>query len=439
MRPVFKRVICSPVFITGFAFALRMLVLYQLSRSVPAPVRDHLPFGYELGRVAQSIASGQGFSSPLRMVDTGSTAWFTPLYPYLIAAIFKICGIYSVMSRIVIDTLNCAFAALTVIPIYSIARRTFETELPRAAAWTWVFLPSALFFPTIWVWDTTLTALFVALIFWATLTMRETRSTLSAAGYGALWVVAVLINPSVLSLFPFLLGWLVWEARKDSAPWFRRTAVTLVVFAIGLVPWTVRNYRVFGKFIVLRSNFWLELWLGNNPNVPDTWAPWMHPNDSPVEAEKYERMGEIAYMAQKQSEAAQFMRTHPRDTLYFMYRRFENNWLGVTDSPEDTWSNGSLRIKGLLVINISLSLLTLFGALYAYRAQLPSATPYAMVLLVFPIVFYVTHTSPRYRFPMDPIMVVLAANGVACSISVLQARFRHARNSTTPAPSIPVV
>ena len=57
----------------------------------------------------------------------------------------------------------------------------------------------------------------------------------------------------------------MWEARKDSAPWAKLAMAALLVFTIGLVPWTIRNYRVFGKFIVLRSNFGLELWLGNNP------------------------------------------------------------------------------------------------------------------------------------------------------------------------------
>jgi hypothetical protein len=438
MRSTFKRVVCSPVFITGFAFALRMLVLYYAALSGRAQVRDFLPYGYELGRVARAIAAGEGFSSPLRMVDSGPTIWFTPIYPYLVAGIFKIWGIYSEMSHIIVNTLNCAFAALTIIPIYSIGKRTFGDGVAIGAAWAWVFLPTALFFPMTWVWDTTLAALFFALIFWATLAMREARGILPAAGYGALWAVGVLINPSLLSTFPFLLGWLMWEARKESLPWLRQGSIILVVFAIGLVPWTIRNYRVFDKFVVLRSNFGLELWLGNNPEVPDTWSPWMHPNDSPAEAEKYKRMGEIAYMAQKQSEAVEFMRTHPRDTLYFMYRRFVNNWLGITDSPGDSWSRSPLYVRAFLVLNVFLFLFTMLGALYAYRSRLPAAIPYAFVLLIFPLVFYFTHTSLRYRFPMDPIMMVLAANGVGCSISLFQARFRHERSPATPIPSIPV-
>src|SRR6266404_4798993 len=85
MKPFWKRFLVSPVFITGFAFALRMLLSYLGSRTAPNPVTTNLPYGFELGRVASAIASGKGFSSPLRLVDTGATVWFTPIYPYLVA------------------------------------------------------------------------------------------------------------------------------------------------------------------------------------------------------------------------------------------------------------------------------------------------------------------------------------------------------------------
>ena len=273
MRQLLKRILSYPVFIVSFAFLVRMALLYHGWATTPNTVRDFVPYGYELGKVAQAIASGHGFSSPLRMVDTGPTVWFTPIYPYLVAAIFKVWGIYSFTSKIIILTMNAAFSALTIIPIHSIARRTFGKSIAVSASWFWVFLPASLFFVLPWIWDTSLAGLMLALIFWATLSLQDAHTTWSWAGYGALWATGVLVNPAVLSLLPFLLGWLVWEARRDGAPWIKFSSVTILVFAIALVPWTVRNYLVFGKFIVLRSNFGLELWLGNNPAVPDAWSP----------------------------------------------------------------------------------------------------------------------------------------------------------------------
>jgi hypothetical protein len=437
MKNQLKRLLSNPVFITLFAFALRMLILAYFWREARSPAKAFIAYGYEVGRIARAIAAGQGFSSPLRLVDSGPSAWFTPIYPYLVAGIFKIWGIFSDESRLIIEALNCAFAALTVIPIYEVAQRTFRKSVAVGAAWAWVFLPTSLLFPITWVWDTALAALFLGLIFWATLAIREAKTILPWAGYGALWAIGVLINPSLLSLFPFLAGWAIWQSRHASSDWVKFSAVTVLIFAIGLVPWTVRNYRVFGKIIVLRSNFGLELWLGNNPYVSDTWTPWRHPNDNPEEAEKYKQMGEIAFMAEKQKEAFTFMRTHPADTLRFTFRRFVENWLAITDTPADAWSVTPLYLKAFMLMNFLLSLFTLLGALFAYRSNSVEAYPYAMVLLIFPLIFYLTHSSLRYRFPMDPIMVVLAVYGVAHPISQWLERTSPQPGTATPAPPVP--
>jgi hypothetical protein len=413
MKPHLKRILSSPAFIAGFAFVLRMFLVYVESHFGPKPAKDDLPYGLELGRVARAIAAGEGFSSPLLIADSGPTAWFTPIYPYLIAGIFKLWGIYSATSHLIIQTMNCAFAALTIIPIQGIAKQTFGKGVGVGAAWTWVFLPTALYYPTVWVWDTTLLALMFSLIFWATLAMRGRHTMGAWVGYGSLWAVGVLINPSILSLLPCFAAWLIWDARKAGAAWGKPIAAALLVFAIAMVPWTVRNYRVLGKFIVLRSNFALELWLGNNLNVTDTMGQWQHPSANREEAAKYVRMGEIAYMAEKQQEALAYMRSHPGDTLDLIFRRFEMTWLAFSDSPVDVWINGSLNIRLFLVLNGLLSLLCLLGVLAAYRAQIPSAALFAITLLVFPLVFYVTHASLRYRFPIDPILLILATGAVA--------------------------
>ena len=67
-----------------------MAVLAYMWYTELIPARAFLPYGYELGSVARAIAAGKGFSSPLRFVDTGPTAWFTPIYPYLTVQVFKI-------------------------------------------------------------------------------------------------------------------------------------------------------------------------------------------------------------------------------------------------------------------------------------------------------------------------------------------------------------
>ncbi len=131
MIQLFKRLFRSLPFIVVFAFGVRMLLLYHIWKVAPVPVRDFVPYGYELGRVARAIAAGQGFSSPLRMVDSGPTVWFTPIYPYLVAAIFKIWGIYSDLSHMIIQTLNLAFAVLNHHPYLQHCAENFRRGCSR--------------------------------------------------------------------------------------------------------------------------------------------------------------------------------------------------------------------------------------------------------------------------------------------------------------------
>src|ERR1022692_3743296 len=70
---------------------------------------DNFGFGWEMGRIGASLASGHGFSSPFGPA-TGPTAWEPPLYPYLTAGVFLVFGIYSKASAIVLLMLNSVFS-----------------------------------------------------------------------------------------------------------------------------------------------------------------------------------------------------------------------------------------------------------------------------------------------------------------------------------------
>ena len=414
-----RRVLSSVGFIVVVAFAIRTgFVCYFFITAAQRAVRDNLAFGYEAGAVAAAIAQGRGFSSPLRMVQTGPTVWFTPIYPYILAGIFKLFGVFSYTSNIVIRLLDNVFSAFTCWPIYAIGQKAFGKRVAIVSAWIWVFFPLSLFFSTIWIWDTALTALIFSLIIVATFYVRGSERLVRWIGYGALWALGAMVNPGVLSALPPLAIWAIWPLRKHFAIASRLTVAASLVFIVGIMPWTIRNYVVFHKFIPFRSNFALELWLGNNPAVPNSWSPWLHPDDDPAEAAKYARMTEIPYMQEKQQEAIRFIRTNPLDTLDFTLHRFSNCWLGMDESPAGIWNHLPLQTKLIVLGSCLFPLLSLLGLLFAHREQNEAALPLALVMLFFPLVFYITHASTRYRHPMDPVMLVLAVYGLVSALKL---------------------
>ena len=430
MREQSRRLLTSTGLIVVAAFAVRVACLYYDAHHLQAlSVSDGLQFGAELGSVAASIASGHGFSSPIRLVPSGPTAWFVPIYPYLLAGIFKLFGIFSYPSSLIIRSIDCAFSALTCWPIYSIGKKAFSTTVARAAAWTWVFFPGAIYFSVQWVWDTSLVALWMALLVAATLELRGSDRTDWWVGYGALWGIGAMINPSLISALPFLAIWAIWPLRERFVHASKLAVASSLIFVACIAPWTIRNYLVFHSFIPLRSNFGLELWLDNHTQFPDR---SFHPVDYQPELDKYRRMTEIPYMEEKEREAFVFVRAYPADAAQSALHRFVGTWMGISESPVDLWRTTTGFVKVFIVANCGFSLLALMGALFALRSQNPAASPLAMVLMVFPMVFYITHTDLRYRFPIDPLMLVFAVYAVAHLLSKVRGS-RPARLPDQPA------
>src|SRR5262249_51755379 len=81
---IIDRVYHSPGWIVAVAFFLRLVVALFLIGNQFSPERDNFSFGWETGRIARSVALGEGFSSPLH-VPTGPTALMPPIYVYLVA------------------------------------------------------------------------------------------------------------------------------------------------------------------------------------------------------------------------------------------------------------------------------------------------------------------------------------------------------------------
>jgi hypothetical protein len=65
------------------------------------------------------------------------------------------------------------------------------------------------------------------------------------------------------------------------------------------------------------------------------------------------------------------------------------------------------------------SLMAWSGIILALRRKRLDAFPYLIVLLMFPLVYCVTHTFPTYRHPTEPVMLLLAAYAVVSTLGWL--------------------
>ncbi|MFZ0465944.1 MAG: glycosyltransferase family 39 protein [Candidatus Acidiferrales bacterium] len=374
-----------------------------------------VPFMFESGDIAVSLAQGHGFGSPFR-VPTGPTAWMTPVYPLLLAGIFRIFGVYTYDSYLAAVGLNILFATLACIPIFFAGKRIGGARLGAGAAWLWAIFPNAILLPFESMWDACLSSLLAATILWATLALANSRRVRDWLAYGLLWGFTLLTNPTLSSLLPFLLAWLAYCAYKEKRSWLvlARSLLALAVAILCCVPWTARNYEVFHAFVPLRSVLGLQLWMGNNPQASTIWLGQLHPINDPVERAKYIEMGEIHYMRYKKHEALAYMRTHSEREVYLIWERFIVLWTGGTPNPvqdfrrfHDAW------FRYVLLFNICAALGALAGIIILICKRSLYALPLAVFPIVFPCAYYLTLAAPRYRLPIDPVVILLTAIALA--------------------------
>jgi 4-amino-4-deoxy-L-arabinose transferase-like glycosyltransferase len=393
------------------ALALRLIVVAFVYRDFLVPGRDHWEFGYELGKIADSISNGHGFSNPY-WIETGPTAMITPVYPYLLSAVFSWFGAYTKAAALTVLGFNCLVSALTCIPIFFLAQNSFGRRTALGACWAWAFFPYAIYFSASSMWYHSLVALLLTLLLLIA-SYLETRTRLWMwAAFGALWGFTALTTPVVLAVLPFIVGWVCYRLNGYGKSWKLPAATATLALFITIAPWAARNYQVFHRPVFLKDNFWMEVCIGNLGNAEHWWNDAAHPAGNKAELDQFRQLGELGYMARERRQALAYIDNHPGIFLWRSARRFVYMWTGfwslnpeyLRQEPLDLWNTFFCTI---------FTTLAMIGLFKALKNRLRAAMPYALVLLSFPMVYYFTHSEISYRLPIEPALVIFAAFAIA--------------------------
>jgi hypothetical protein len=282
---------------------------------VDANMNRHL--GAEYLHIAQSLAAGDGFSSPFPG-RTGPTAWMPPVLPAIEAALLRVFdGKHdSVMGAVVFLQVNALI--LSGLLVMALAQRTAG----RVGAWTAavVFLVAvvcdfhAWFQMTHDAWIVLLALDFViaAAVWWRPMTTWKT-----AAAWGFVGGFCALISPIVGFVGGVLtIGFLARSFGRVRS----RFAVAALTAGLVVAPWTIRNYAVFGRLIPVKSNAAYELYQSQcltSDGLIRQFTFMSHPNNPSAgrERQEYQQLGEMAFLDRKQEQFWQSVRNDPQEFL----------------------------------------------------------------------------------------------------------------------------
>jgi hypothetical protein len=209
-------------------------------------------------------------------------------------------------------------------------------------------------------------------------------------------------------LLPVVLAWLVFELwwSRDRRRWVL-SAVMVLGMVISCAPWGWRNYMVFNEVFFIRSNLGLELRIANHEGAAaaeDLIAArglFRHPGTHRSEAQLVLELGEAEYMRRAKAEAVDWIRGHPGEFLKLTASRLTQFWLGP------------LHRRGTALAVTSLTILALLGAWRSFPSMThPQRAALFAPLIFYPLIYYIVVYMPRYRVPLDWILLLLAGAAV---------------------------
>ena len=419
-KPINKRLLYAAVFLAGFTLRFGFVLWRHTYLRAPG---SYLPFGAEICSIAKSIVEGRGYSSPFFASNSGPTSWIAPVYPLLCAGVFRLFGVYSVASAVVLLFLQCLMAGATGIAIYALGARTVGARVGLCAAWIWAVSPIFYRWPVSWIWDFTASALLLAVVMVTAIDVAEKGTLGLWLRMGAIWALMALTNPALLSVIPFTFAYAAYVNHKAGVKWIRPLVYSGVLFAALVSPWLIRNYVVFHQPVFFRSNYWFEFHLGNYHFSNGIGFSGKHPNNNPRVLTQYVQMGEQPFIEYFKKDALNFVRRYPGEFLNLTLHRTWWFWDGTTlnyyGKPEwwVPWKFWPLSLAGWL------------GFLFALTRRPRGWILYAAALLIYPVPYYLAYASVKYRHAIEPELLLLGVYFVFVLWGEVTGRFALRRTS----------
>lgn len=322
---------------------------------------------------------------------------YMPLYPILL----HLCGPHGILP------VQALLSALTAALAGTLAYRLFGSALAMAVAGLMAaFHPVLIFYANMRLTETLFTFLLIASL----LAFYE-RQYLAGS---LLMVLGILTRPAVDLIAPAVV--LVFSLMVDGeTPRFRLAARRLGIYALVylalMTPWWLHNLHSYGRFVRLDLGDGVMLRLENNPLFDQIGLDFS--GLEPILTEFDGLKDPVAINQARKNAALAYVRAHPAHFLWRSIERLGRFWTPVPGSP-----------RPMINVIAALATLPLFvGAamclLRAPRDRWRQMAPILLIVLFLSAVHAVSHALPRYRLPVEPLLIVLAAGWYAKLVEAL--------------------
>jgi len=365
-------------------------------------------FGDELRflRSASHLAETGEFSV------AGARAWEMPGTAIFIAGFIRVFS-DAQAALLPVRLVQAVLVVLQAVMVGLTAQRIFKLRSAGAAAFAMVALyPFFLFYQGLLLsetlFNTVLVAAFASLYWW-----RERAFRIDGVFFltCVLFGLATMVKPTLTIAPPVLIASLTLTARSLRLT-IRALVLASVTYAAVLAPWATRNYLVLHAFVPFTTSASENLYLGNNEKNTTAGISWMEDVDEAVVARLRSIPDEVERQRAFGALAIKYIADNPVVFLQRAGQKFVRFWNIVPNAPE---YRGSLyRIVSAVSFGgvLTLSIISLL----IWRRQLADFAPLLLLVAYFSAIHMITIASLRYRLPLEPFLILIAAGAVSAML-----------------------
>ena len=371
----------------------------------------------EYNALALNLDSGKGY-----VLEPGHpTAFRAPGFPLLLALLFRI----SYANYLLVYLALCTAGSLTCLVTYALAREFLTEGYARLAG----FL-AAIYLPSVHSSSVLLTetpyTLLLGIALWLLLVYLRRPSTWLLLLTGAILSYATITRPIAILVPAFWLPALFVAERYRIGRTIQRLIPLVAAMMLFVVPWSVRNYQVFHRPVMIATNGGSTYYGANNDTVLHNFkyvGNWVSTTELPGRNLIDATPDEVSHDHMEWTLGLNWTKSHLKDIPLLTAYKVARFWL-----PDTTSLNRKfvlMQLYGYSPFGVVI-LIGLFLSLR--RKENPLSAPWLalhgiLALNIFMIVVF--YGSGRFRDSIAPVMMVYAAMGV----NGIVARFSSPKNS----------
>jgi 4-amino-4-deoxy-L-arabinose transferase-like glycosyltransferase len=381
---------------------------------------------------AIQLAHHGNFPQSAATFHGGPTAYRPPLFPGLLAILYKIVGTGSAHTRWEwARMLEAVLGVIVVLLVFAIAQRIFATRVALVAAAVTAVYPPLITANSSLLSESVFIPCVLASV-WAALVYRDRRQLRWAVASGVLLGLSALTRGNGLELI-IPIWFLVWVQRpRWSWAALKPLAALTAALVVTVTPWTIRNFAQFHQFVPLTTEAGYAV-AGTYSTAAQNTHPyrdlWTTPLLQLYQAYKQNpNLNEEQASEQLTKDGLRYIGHHPLSLVTTFYWNTVRD-LELTPSIEKylapfegypTWlAELSVYAFWVLALLCIAALWSRRGGSLSWRAAPPA-------LWGIPLVVFLT-TVPwlgvmRYRVPADPFLILPATLVLVAAWDRLAAR-----------------